>query len=368
MLKLGLVTPVLLSLTSAVAAAPMDPALSRLVRDTACTASGAPCLPDRAAYHKLVSQWGVALGPNAVHEARTTGLAGFSLSLTGALTGIDEGADYWRRGTRGDQDRGGGAAPLNTDPDGFLSLYSLELRKGIGLGIEAAASVGIMPNTSLVSFGGDLRVALLEGMRTGSLRYLPDVSLGAAVREATGLRELTLRTLALEARVSRPLAARSGFIITPWLGYQWLRIDADSALVDLTPATDALEGCGYVGTNVPGMPGVEPDAPEPSAPVSGAPPGVFDGSLVCEAAGGRDYASSVAFGEAAVQRHRLLFGASYRHEVLKIGAEVITDLLRPDAAQSDAAVARALRCDAEGENCRSAPRQWTLVVQLGAAF
>ena len=47
----------------------------------------------------------------------------------------------------------------------------------------------------------------------------------------------------------------SGFIVTPWLGYQLLRIDADSDWVDLTPGRDALAECGYVGANVPGTPG-----------------------------------------------------------------------------------------------------------------
>jgi hypothetical protein len=340
-------------------ARPMDPALSRLVRDASC-GPAAPCLPDRAAYHKLVSQWGAALGPHAVYEARTTGLSGFALSMTGAFTGIDASADYWRRGTQGDEDQQiDGAVRLNSDPDSWLQLYSLTVQKGLGLGIEASGSIGILPHTSAVAFGGDLRVALLEGMRHGGFRYLPDVSIGVGLRQVTGLAELWLRTLALEARLSRQLVAPSGFIITPWLGYQWLKIDADSGLVDLTPSTDPVASCGFLGTNAPGMPG-ESEAAETAA---------LDGSPRCAApAGAVDYGSSVSFGEAEVFRHRVLLGLSYRQEVLKVGAELITDLVRPDAAQTDDAVAQALRCDAQGEGCEPSPRQWTLVVQLGAAF
>lgn len=343
-------------------ARPMDPALSRLVRDASC-GPAAPCLADRAAYHKLVSQWGAALGPHAVHQARTTGLSGFALSISGAFTGIDDSADYWRRGTQGDEDQQiGGAVPVNSDPDSWLQVYSLTVQKGLGLGIEASGSIGIMPHTSAVAFGGDVRVALLEGMRHGGFRHLPDASLGVGVRQATGLSELWLRTFALEARLSRQIVAPSGFIVTPWLGYQWLKIDADSGLVDLTPSTDPLASCGFVGTNVPGMPGESEAAAAP----------VRDGSLRCAAPGASasalDYASSVSFGEAEVFRHRVLLGVSYRQEVLEVGAELITDLVRPDAAQTDDAVAQALRCDAEGESCAPSPRQWTVVVQLGAAF
>lgn len=346
---------------SAAHARPMDPALSRLVVNPGCSSDATPvCQPDRAAYHKLVSQYGFAVAPHAVHEARTTGLVGFNVSLLAAFTGIDNSADYWKRGTRGDA----GAAAGEASPSGFLQLYSLQVRKGFGFGIEAAGSVGVMPETSLVSFGADLRIALLEGMRHGVWRYLPDTSLGVAVREATGLGELALGTLALDARLSRPLIAPGGYIITPWVGYQWLQIDARSSLVDLTPGVDPLATCGFVGTNVPG--GDRSDA----APATGAPASVLDGAPLCRggAASGNDFANTVSFGDAEVRRQRVLFGVSYRQELLLVGLELITDLLRPDDAQGDAAVAALLRCDASGSDCRSSPRQWTLAMQLGAAF
>jgi hypothetical protein len=344
---------------SSALARPMDPELSRLVVDPGCSSGSAVCLPDRAAYHKLVSQWGFAIAPQAVHEARTTGLGGFNVSLLAAFTAIDSSADYWRRGTQGDAAEGGEASPSS-----FLQLYSLQVRKGFGFGIEAAGSVGVMPETSLVSFGADVRVALLEGMRHGVWRYLPDTSLGLGVREATGLGELALGTLAFDARISRPLAAPGGYIITPWLGYQWLSIDARSSLVDLTPGVDALAACGFAGTNVPGSDRAE------AAPASGAGPDVFDGAPLCRngAASGSDFANTVSFGDTEVQRHRVLLGVSYRQELLLVGLELIGDLVRPDAAQGDAAVAALLRCDASGGDCRPSPRQWTLALQLGAAF
>lgn len=338
----------------------MDPDLGRLVVDPSCvTGEGAVCAPDRALYTKLVSQLGFALAPHPAHEARSTGLSGFDVSLEASLTGIDSAADYWQRGTRG---RGRSAEP---SPDDYLQLYALELRKGFGFGVEAAASLGVMPHTSLLSWGADLRVALLEGMRYGPWRYLPDASVGASFRRATGLGELALGTFALDARLSQPFPSSAGFIVTPWLGYQWLRIDADSEQVDLTPGVGALESCGYAGSNVPGSPG----APEAAGatPVSGAPAGTLDGSPLCRASG-VDLANSVSFGEADVQRHRVLVGASYRREFLKVGAQIITDLLRPDAAQTDGGVARALRCDVSGANCRPSPRQWTLVLEVGASF
>jgi hypothetical protein len=340
----------------------LEPALGQLVIDPSCrTSEGGVCAPDRAQYTKLVSQLGFALAPHGAHEARTTGLAGFDLSLRGSLTRIDSGAEYWRRGTRDGADSATGEANA---PD-YLQLYAVELRKGFGFGIEADASLGVMPDTSLVAWGGSLRVALLEGMRHGLWRYFPDTALGVSLEQATGLGELELGVLAAEARFSRPLASTAGFVVTPWLGYQWIRIAADSSRVDLTPAVGALESCEYVGNNVPGSVGA-PET-EGSLPASGASSGTLDGSPLCRGSS-TDLGNSVSFGEVGVQRHRLLFGASYRRELLELGAQLVTDLLRPDAAQTDQGVARALRCDASGERCGPSPRQWTLVLQVGARF
>lgn len=351
---LGLVAP------APALARPMDPALSRLVVEPSCAAadSASSCVPDRTAYRQLINQWGFALAPSTPHEARTTGLSGFQVSLVGAFTSIDQQADYWRRGTRGkaaaDVEP---SAAENASPDGWLQLYTLELRKGFGFGVEAAGSLGIMPNTSLVAWGAELRVALLEGIRHGAWRYFPDTSLGLALRRATGLAELDLGAAALDARVSEPFAGSSGFVVTPWLGYQLLRIDADAAWLDLTPGRDALAECGYVGASMPGTPAG-----------SGASGGALDGTPVCNAGSSADFANAGTFGDTEIFRHRVLIGLSYRKELLRLGAELITDLLPPDAAQPDADMAQSLGCEgAEGE-CRPSPRQVTLVLQIGAAF
>jgi hypothetical protein len=343
-------------------ARPMDPALARLVVDPSCpTAASGPCVPDRASYTKLVNQLGAALAPHTAHGARSTGLGGFDVSLLAALTSIDSGADYWRRGTLGSD----GASAENAEPEAYLQLYTLELRKGFGFGIEAAASLGAMPHTSLLAWGAELRVALLEGMHHGLWRYLPDTSLGLAWREATGLGELALGTFALDARFSHPFAWASGFSITPWLGYQWVRIDGSSPLVDLTPRVGALEACEYAGNAMPGSPGSAET--EGALPASGAPAAALDGSPLCRASGA-DLANSASFGDVEVYRHRVLVGVSYRRDPLRVAAQLETDLVRPDAAQSDARVSRALRCDTNGESCQPSPRQWTLVLEVGASF
>lgn len=308
-----------LASTRAVAdAKPMDPALGRLSLGD-CSAGGV-CAPDQAAFVRLMSQWGTALLPATPHDAKSSGLSGFELALHGAFTSIDAGADYWQRGTVGE-----GSSERNADPADWLMLYSFELRKGLGLGIEVSGNIGLMPHTSLVSWGADVSLSLLEGFRRGTLGYLPDVSLGAAVREVSGLGLLELSTLALEARLSKPFVVAGQHVLTPWLGYQHGFIMAESGPVDLTPARDAL---------------VDP----------------------------ADRANDASFAPADIERQRLLVGTSYRYELARVGAQLMTDLIAPASAQNDASDEAALACSDASETCRPAPRQWTLVVELGAAF
>jgi hypothetical protein len=324
-----------------------------------CSA-GLVCTADQAAFVRLMSQWGFALLPSSAHAARTSGQRGFELSLNAAFTNVDASASYWQLGTQGARDEQTQVSTTrNADPDDWLQLYSFELRKGFGYGIEAAGSLGVMPHTSLLSWGADVSVAVLEGFRQGPLGYVPDLSLGAALREVSGLGLLELSTLALEARVSKPLAVAGQHVFTPWLGYQFSWVFAESGPVDLTPALDALAECGYRGANLP-------SAAEPGEAAS--PAGPYDGRPLCDNPSSIDFANDVGFARAAIRRQRVLLGMSYRYELAKLSAQLITDLLSPASAQGNAAVRAALECEGSTEPCKAASRQWTFAVQLGAAF
>ena len=376
----------------------MNPALSRFVLDHRCHASGLPdgshatylargggnvgvfndgptgvgvqgglaggnpwCAPDHVAFKRLVNQWGFALAPSAMHSARTTGFGGFHFSAEGMYTKIDSDADYWKLGTRGprdpDSNRGSYA---NSDPADVLQLYSVKVRKGFGFGLELTAAVGFMPNTTILSGGADMRMALLEGFRTGALGFLPDVAVGAGIRTITGTPEFQLTTVGLDVQVSKPLTISSQSQLTPWIGYQYLWIFGDSGLVDLTPATDPIGYCNYAGTNLPGN--TDPNKP-----------GEFDGQPVCAEGQPTDFNNNVVFDNARLERQRLLFGLNYRYEIVSFGAQFITDIVSPADAQvgSDSSISyegneEVLVSDSEA--LEGVPRQWTFVLELGAMF
>jgi hypothetical protein len=354
----------MLSASFAAHAEPMDLAIERLVLNGAsCSPDGsgrfAPtsavnCRPDNAAFKRLVNQLGFALAPNAMHSARTTGYGGFNLALEATYATISSDADYWKRGTQGAPDTSTNqAARSNQSPAALLQQYSLKLRKGFGFGLEVSGVFGFLPQTGLINGGADVRLAVLEGFRTGVLGILPDVAVGSGVRTITGTPELQLTTVGVDVQISKPLAIQDSSVLTPWLGYQYLWIFGDSGLVDLTPGTNALGACGYAGQNVPGN-------PDPTKTVTNgaSTSNVYDGQQVCRGGSPRDFNNNVVFDAVRLHRQRMMFGMNYRYETLMAGAQLITDLLSPSDANSGAN-----KTVLKGE-----ARQWTVVLELGAMF
>lgn len=368
----------LLAFAATARAEPLDPALERLVLDPACHNGGespipgvpfgaytpqgssaggrtAPCQPDNAAFARLISQYGFALAPTAMHSARTTGFGGFHLSIEGAYSTISSDAAYWEHGTQGTRDPNTNQPSVrNTAPPSLLQVYSLKFRKGFGFGLELTGAVGFMPQTSIISGGADVRLSLLEGFRTGIGGILPDVAAGAGVRTITGVSQFQLTVLGIDGQLSKPLPIADSSVLTPWLGYQYLFIFGDSGLIDLTPATDAIQACNYSGSAVPG----NPDPNKTTDPAGGGDP-VYDGSPVCQGGQPFDFNNNTVFEPVRLRRHRLLAGLNYRYEMVMVGGQFIMDLVPPSEAQPKQSAKDIL----SGED-----KQFSFVLELGAMF
>jgi hypothetical protein len=338
----------------------MDPALERLVVDPKCHPGGVwddtpgadgnsiACAKDEAAFKRLMSQFGFALAPTAMHSARTTGYGGFHLSVTADYTSIASDKSYWKQGTQGAVDPSNGkSSTYNGSPASFLQLYSLKFRKSFGFGLEVAGVVGFMPKTSILSGGADVRLSLLEGFRTGLGGILPDVAVGAGVRTITGTPQFQMTVAALDAQISKPLPIADSQVLTPYLGYQYVWMFGDSGLIDLTPGTDALRYCNYAGQNVPGNTDPDPN----KVPNSGQP--------VCRGGSPLDFNNNVVFKPARLERHRMIFGLNYRYEMLMVGGQFLIDAVPPADAQNDSADKDALKDES---------RQYTMSFELGAMF
>ncbi len=367
----------------AAAADTMDPALARLVtaNGAGCRVNGAnggvyynpasgftPCGPDNTAFAQFMAQYGAAIAPTAMHSARTTGFGGFELSVEAAFTSIDTGStacqangtgcNYWQKGTQGPQDvTTQNFSSVNLSPPGMLQLYGLKIVKGFPLGFELAGNFGYLAQSSIYTIGADVRWSLFEGFRTGVPAFFPELSVGGGVRTITGTDEFQLTVASADGQISKPIPIAGSVVLTPWVGYQFLRIFGDSSLIDLTPNTDASNYCGFTGPNTPAN-------PDPSKK------GVYDGQPVCNSgAGGTsgDYNNTVVFNSARLNRHRILAGLELRIQMIKLAGQFAYNVVDPGSANSiDPGTLASVY---NGVNpYTGVKRQMTLTFDVGAVF
>lgn len=331
----------------------MDFALERLAEnsDTCRTEEGYSsgieiCRPDNAAFINLVHQFGMAIAPSAMYDARTTGYGGFEIVLEGTYTSVNGDADYMKKGTRGVVDStSGSAAEENENPSSLLQMYSLRARKSFGFGFETGLQFGFMPGTSLVAGGADVRLSILEGFRRSIPGYLPDLAVMGSARTITGTAQVQLTVAAASGVISKPITIAESAIVTPWVGYQHLFIFGDSGVIDFTPAENALQACGYSGPTQPGTEDRE---------------GADDGSPTCANEGiVEDFNNNKVFTPVRLMRQRMIFGAKYRYEILTIGGQVMVDVFDSKEKLND---------EAEAEAFKDEPNNLAFSIQVGALF
>jgi hypothetical protein len=356
------------------AADTMDPALARLVSDHNCQVASTDgglyynpasgyrrCGTNNAAFARLIAQYGVAVGSAAMHSARTTGYGGFELALEADFTQIDSGQDYWKKGTQGAQDPTSKRfSAENQSPDSVLQRYEFKIKKGFPLGLEFTTAFGYIAKTSIFTVGADVRMSLLEGFRTGIPAILPEITVGGSVRTITGTQQFQLTVVGVDAQISKPIPIAGAVVVTPYVGYQWMRIFGDSGLIDLTPNTDAVNFCGYSGQNTPASPDV-------------AKKGVYDGQPVCVRGLTADFNNTAVFAPVRLTRHRILAGAQLRFQVVKLGAHFAIDAVNPEDAnpgnenQIPSTDPNAAPGTTES-TWKGMPKQWTLGFDIGAVF
>jgi hypothetical protein len=320
----------------------MDPALARLVTDQNCRAvvgsavyynpasNYTRCGTDDLGFAKLIGEWGFALAPTAMHPARTTGYGGFDLAFEGAFTNISSDASYWAQGTQGKQDPNNKFfSTINTGPDDFIQVFSMKTRYGFAplslplglLGVELGTKIGFMGNSNIGILGADVRIALLEGFRTGIPAIFPDLAVSGSVTTVTGNPEFQLTVAGADAMLSKPIPIAGTVVLTPYVGYSYIYIFGDSGLIDLTPNTDALNYCGYAGGN-------SPATPDPGKQYN-------DGQPVCTSGTSADFNNTAVFDPVRMQRHRIAAGLQFRFQMVRIGAHFVTDVVDPAAANEE---------------------------------
>lgn len=188
-----------------------------------------PCQPDNEGFKDLMTELAFIVAPRIAGPAETLGHAGFGISL-GYSGSTTSGDDIWRT-TESGQER-----QRATD---FLHVLRLDARKGLPFSFEVGAHVQWVLDSEMVAPGLDLTWSFQEGYD-----FLPDFALRAGVNTLLGPRDFDLTTLSLDFVFSKNFAVGGAAQLAPYFGWSVLMINANSEVVDPTPAAFVPAGAG----------------------------------------------------------------------------------------------------------------------------
>lgn len=273
----------------------MDPVLGRLrlaAGEGECAGDRAYC-PDQAGFEALAQDLGAVFLSPVPAPAHTEGPAGTSVFLSTTGTVVDRDGRHFREASE--------AALREQTPDRGLLVHRLQVRRGLPLGFELGGAFGLASNTSMWTLGFQLKLAILEGFRTG-IGVLPDLAVGVSWDAVVGASALSLHVLSADVVASKPLIIGANMRIVPLIGAQLFEVRARTGLVDLTPEVDGFSACA------------------PMAEPFGEPP-------QCTA-DGTDLAHVVAFSPVSQVRLRFVAGVMAELGAVRLAAACMAGLPR----------------------------------------
>jgi len=209
-------------------AAPNDVLLTGLVeRDAAGNPVRNPStdlvMGDQEAFKGLTTELGFVFSPHALSPAETTGHAGFDIGVDYTLHFIQTQNEYWSTAT--ERGRQGKVVPP------VLQTIGVRARKGLPFSIEVGAGGKYLFESHMYALGADLKWALNEGFI-----WFPDFALTAGVNRLIGNKHVDLTVATAGAQLSKTFGLFGMMRIAPFLGYNYVMINAASSVVDPNPA------------------------------------------------------------------------------------------------------------------------------------
>jgi hypothetical protein len=154
-------------------------------------------------FRQLSEDLGAALSFKPLIPAESLGITGFDIGLSATATKLGD-RGVWRKAT------------ANSDVPGYLPIPSLRLHKGLPFDIDIGATATIVPSSNIRIYGGELRWAVLPGSTV-----TPALALRASFTALNGVDQLDMRTMGLDASVSKGFA-----FLTPYAGIGSVHINS----------------------------------------------------------------------------------------------------------------------------------------------
>jgi hypothetical protein len=207
------------------------------------TAAGPTVMLDADAatrFRSLMSELGVVVAPRLQTPADTLGFSGFQLSAELGFTEISSAQSFWN-GTEGVQP----ANPKLARPPAALATVGAFVRKGMFWpvpAIELGAGAVNVVQSGMWALQAYAKVAVHEGFHQSAV---PSLAVRFAFSDLVGTNQVDLKVYGLDVLVSKAFSMAGTWRLEPFVGWNLLLIDAQSGIIDATPAVATDRGANF---------------------------------------------------------------------------------------------------------------------------
>lgn len=233
-------------------------------------------VPDNAAFRALMSELGAVFAPNLLQPSDTGGMGGFTFNVEFGWTMVNpkkrsvdpvidcqkaengkcvkygQGTPFWRAAksvsgdafVKGDIRTSAATAQierLNEElPGSFAPTVSVMARKALWFPVpsfEMGVGVKHLIGSRMWAPVAAVKLAIHEGFQGWPI---PAIAVRGTGTRVMGTPEFNLTVVGLDVSMSKHFGVASTMNLTPYLGYQFLWIIADSEVLDATPAINPI--------------------------------------------------------------------------------------------------------------------------------
>lgn len=181
---------------------------------------------DQTQFDNLARELGAATHYKSVSPSEPMGSLGFDIGLRVSSTDID--GDLFDLASNGDFD--------GTE----LIIPSVSLHKGLILGLDIGASLGVIPGIDATLLGAELRYNIVGGNVA-----VPSIGIRASHSRMQGVDDLDLHSTALELGISKGI-----LFVTPFAGVGIVSTELDAVNVDSLSSTRDEQRKLFVGATI----------------------------------------------------------------------------------------------------------------------
>jgi len=200
----------------------MDPTLSSFA-----TLDKGKLTQDVTGFTSYAAELGEVISPKFLGPANTLGSYGFDVSWNIGFTHINNNTTYWKKGA--------------SNAPNFAKTLQIHFEKGLPFSIQLGGIITHVFQSGMWGLAMDVKWAFIEGFK-----YIPDFSISGFVGTILGTGDMVMLDAGLNLLISKPFTLGGMVVITPYIGYKFLYVNASSHLSSTTDKNDPTKSQLFV--------------------------------------------------------------------------------------------------------------------------